>query len=53
MILEVVEREFNVSYNPRYLCEVLKSIGLSYQCAKFVSDRLDDPEHEQKYCMKK
>jgi hypothetical protein len=46
--LEVVEREFNVSYNPRYLCEVLKSIGLSYQCAKFVSDRLDDPEHKQK-----
>ena len=45
MIVEVVQREFNVTYNPRYICTILKGLGLSYQKAKFVSDRLDDPKH--------
>lgn len=48
MILEVIQKEFNVSYNPRYLCDLLKKMGLSYQKAKFVSDRLDDEEHLKK-----
>ena len=42
MILEVIQREFHVSYNPRYLSQLLKSIGLSYQKACFVSDHLDE-----------
>ena len=30
MILNVIEKEFGVTYNPRYLCDLLKKIGLSY-----------------------
>ena len=48
IILEVIEREFKVTFNPRYLCTLLKKIGLTYQKAKFVSDRLDDEEHKRK-----
>jgi len=48
MILVVIQKEFNVTYNPRYLCTLLKSIGLTYQKAKFISDRLDDEEHQKK-----
>ena len=48
MILTVIEKEFGVTYNPRYLCELLKSIGLSFQKAKFVSDREDDEKHLKK-----
>ena len=47
MIAEVILREFNVTYNPRYLCSLLKKIGLSYQKAAFVSDHLD--EEKRKY----
>jgi transposase len=48
MILEVIMKEFKVIYNPRYLCEMLKKMGLSYQRAKFVSDRQYDAEHQRK-----
>ncbi len=48
MILSVIEKEFGVTYNPRYLSALLKSIGLSFQKAKFVSDREDDEEHRKK-----
>ena len=48
IILEVIKREFKVTFNPRYLCTLLKKIGLTYQKAKFVSDRLDDEEHQKK-----
>ncbi|MDM8554598.1 helix-turn-helix domain-containing protein [Desulfococcaceae bacterium HSG7] len=33
MILEVIMKEFKVIFNPRYLCEMLKKTGLSYQRA--------------------
>jgi len=45
MIVEVIQKEFNVMYNPRYVCTVLKNMGLSYQKAKFISDRIDDPDN--------
>ena len=48
MILKVIIKEFKVIFNPRYLCEMLKKMGLSYQRAKFVSDRLDDEKHQKK-----
>lgn len=48
MILTVIEKEFGVTYNPRYLSELLKNIGLSFQKAKFVSDREDDEGHLRK-----
>ncbi len=45
MITEVIQKEFNVMYNTRYVAVILKNIGLSFQKAKFVSDRIDDPDH--------
>ncbi|MFH1645045.1 MAG: IS630 family transposase, partial [Candidatus Omnitrophota bacterium] len=48
MIVVVIEKKFGVTYNPRYVCELLKKIGLSYQKAKFISDKVDDKEHQQK-----
>ena len=48
LIVEVIQREFKVTYNPRYVCALLKKMGLSYQKAGFVSDRLDDEEHKEK-----
>jgi len=47
MIAEVIFREFHVTYNPRYLCSLLKQIGLSYQKAAFVSDHLDAEKRKQ------
>ena len=46
MIVEVVLREFNVVYNPRYLCTLLKKMGLTYQKAAFESDHLDEEKRE-------
>ena len=48
MILVVIEREFKVMFNPRYVCTLLKSIGITYQKATFISDRLEDEEHQKK-----
>ncbi len=48
LILELIQREFKVTFNPRYLCELLKKIGLSYQKAKFVTDKIDEGEYQQK-----
>ncbi len=48
MILEVIMKEFKVTFNPRYLCAMLKKMGLSYQRAKFQSDRLYDEKHKKK-----
>jgi transposase len=48
MILDVIEREFGVIYNIRYISSLLRSIGLSFQKAKFVSDREDDENHRKK-----
>jgi transposase len=48
MINELIKRTFGVSYKERYLPRLLKKIGLSYQKAKFESDRLDDDDHRAK-----
>lgn len=42
MIAELIWRKFNVKYNPRYLCRLLKKLGLSFQKAAFEADRTDD-----------
>jgi transposase len=47
MIAELVLREFNVLYSPRYLCQLLKKIGLSYQKAAFESDHLDEEKRRE------
>ncbi len=48
IILEVIIKEFKVIFNPGYLCTLLKKMGLSYQRAKFESERLDDEKHQKK-----
>ena len=40
MIREVIQKEFNVTYDPRYICSMLKKMGLSDQKAAFISDHL-------------
>ncbi len=48
IIAEVIFREFNVVYNPRYLCRLLKKMGLSFQKGTFEAERTDDNEKKRK-----
>ena len=41
LVAELIEREFNQHYHPRYVPSLLKELGFSYQKARFVSDHLD------------
>ena len=42
LIQQVIQREFGVTYNVQYLATLLKSLGFSFQKARFVSDHLDE-----------
>jgi transposase len=46
MIAVLIEREFGVTYNPRYLCRLLHQLGITYQQAAFVSAKIDDEAHQ-------
>lgn len=46
MIKKLIQLKFGVNYNERYLSYLLKKLGLSYQKAKFETDRLEDEEHQ-------
>lgn len=48
LIAELIMLKFGVAYNPRYLSSLLKKFGLSYQKARFISDRLDEEEYQKK-----
>ncbi|MCP4406036.1 MAG: winged helix-turn-helix domain-containing protein [bacterium] len=48
MIAELIVLKFGVSYNPRYLSSLLKKLGLTYQKACFISDRLDEEAYQKK-----
>jgi transposase len=47
MIVEVIWGRFGVWYNPRYLSSLLQKLGLSYQKARFVSDRPDEEGYKR------
>jgi len=47
MLVELIWRRWGVYYNPRYLSSLLAKLGLSYQKARFISDRQGDPNYEQ------
>ncbi len=47
MIAEMIFSRFGISFNPRYLCSLLQKIGLSFQKAKFVSDKVGGEEYER------
>lgn len=38
IIVEVIQREFHVTYNPRYLCALVGKMKLCYQKGVFVED---------------
>lgn len=42
VVQDLIWREFGVLYNAHYVCDLLKSLGFSYQKARFVSDHLDE-----------
>jgi transposase len=44
LVQDLIWREFGVLYNAHYVCALLKSLGFSYQKARFVSDHLDETE---------
>lgn len=44
MIRDVIEKKYKVSFNPRYVCDLLKQIGLSYQKGKYISDKYDSED---------
>lgn len=48
MIAVLIEREFGVTDNPRYLCRLLHKIGITYQQAAFVAAKIDEEEHQAK-----
>ena len=47
MIADMIFSRFGVNFNPRYLCALLGKIGLSFQKAKFVSDKVGEEEYER------
>ena len=42
MIQDLILTKFKVKYSPRYIAELLKNMGFSYQRARFVSHHIDD-----------
>lgn len=42
LVQDLIWREFGVLFNAHYVCELLKTLGFSYQKARFVSDHLDE-----------
>ena len=48
MIVIEIEKRFNVTYSPRYVCELLKKMGLTYQKAKFIPGKVGDEDWEAK-----
>ena len=47
MIQHLIQERFGVFYSVRYLSALLKSMGYSYQKARFVSGHLDPKAREQ------
>jgi len=47
MIGELILLKFGVFYNLNYLPSLLKKLGLSYQKARFISDRQDEEKYEK------
>ena len=42
LLQDLIWQEFGVLYNAHYVCELLHTLGFSYQKARFVSDHLDE-----------
>ena len=44
LIADLIHLRFKIDYAPRYLSQLLDTLGFSYQKAKFTSDHLNDEE---------
>ncbi len=42
LISELIQNRFGVKYHPRYVCQLLKEMGFSYQKGRFASDHLNE-----------
>ncbi len=42
LVQDLIERDFGVLYSVKYVAELLRNLGLTYQKARFVSDHLDE-----------
>lgn len=47
LVQDWIDREFGVLYSVKYVAELLRNLGLSYQKARFVSDHLDDARRQR------
>lgn len=46
VLQDLIAREFGVFYNAHYICALLRTLGFSYQKARFVSDHLDEERRQ-------
>ena len=47
LIQELIRERYGVSYSVNYIAELLKTLGYSYQKARFVSEHIEDVSDEQ------
>ena len=47
LVQDWIEREFDVLYSVKYVAELLRNLGLTYQKARFVSDHLDEARRQR------
>ena len=51
LIQELIQKRFNVTYSVYYIAELLKTLGYSYQKARFVSEHIENVSDEQQLWM--
>ena len=47
LVQDLIEHEFSVLYSVKYIAELLRNLGLTYQKARFVSDHLDEARRQR------
>ena len=47
LVQDWIEHEFGVLYSVKYVAELLRNVGLTYQKARFVSDHLDEARRQR------
>ncbi len=47
LVQDWIERTFGVLYSVKYVAELLRNLGLTYQKARFVSDHLDEARRQR------
>jgi transposase len=45
-IQDLIKRKFNISYSVKYIPELMKKMGFSYQKAKFISGKIDEKKRD-------